>query len=111
MACRSTITLPAGSGEFSLIGSANASVSQADVTGTAGVLIASSTTDRSGLVMKNNNTTGILYFAFTLANATTAIGYPLGPGEAMAMDVAAGQAVYAIASSGTIDVRIIQAGS
>lgn len=111
MTCRSTITLPAGSGEFSLVGNESASVSQVDIGTSASTLIAAATTDRAGLVLKNNNTTGILYFAFSLANATTAIGYPIEPGGAMAMDIAAGQAIFAIADAGTIDVRIIQAGS
>lgn len=100
------------SGESStkLLGAASWAVSQYDVTTTAGLLISAVLTDRQGLIIRNNNTTGILYLAESLANATGLIGYPLNPGESLAMDLQGGAAVYAVGTT-TIDVRVAQAAS
>jgi hypothetical protein len=86
-------------------------VSQADVTTTAGVLIPASLEDRAGLLIKNWSVTSTIFIAEILASATTAIGYPLGPKDAIAMDVAAGSAVYAVSDAGTADIRIVESGA
>jgi hypothetical protein len=76
---------------------------------TAGILIAAELEDRAGLIIKNNNLSGILYIGFD-NTLSTANGYPLAPGESLGMAIAAGQDIYGLASAGTIDVRILQAG-
>lgn len=100
-----------GTGEASvrILGSNEAVAKQSDIS-TVDVLVGAALTDRSGLIVKNNNATGILFVGFTAAEATTGNGYPIGPGESLGMDIAAGQEVYGVASSGTIDVRILEAG-
>lgn len=100
-----------GSGESSvkILGAGDWKVSKIGISGAA-LLIAADLTDRAGLVVKNHSLAPTLYLAETLAKATVGIGYPLGPGEAIAMDLAAGQELYAISSSGTVDVRIIEGG-
>lgn len=102
-----------GAGESStrLLGSSNWQVSQTTATTSPAVLIASSLTDRNGVLIKNWNTTGVLYIGESLAKADPAIGYPLGAKDALAMDIAAGTEVYAVADTGTIDVRIAESGT
>lgn len=103
-----------GTGEASvrILAANEAKASQTDVSTSATLLIPAALNDRAGLVIKNNNATAgnILYIGFTLAEATTGNGYPLGPLEALGIDVSAGQEVYAIGST-TIDVRILEASS
>lgn len=100
------------SGETSarILGAVGWSVSQTTVTAAAGVLITATLNDRSGVLVKHWGTADNLFLAETLLKATSGIGYPLAPRDAVAMDVAAGAAVYAVSDGGPIDVRIIQAG-
>lgn len=101
----------AGEASVKIQGQSNASASQSNVETSAQVVIPSTLDDRVGLVLKNNSASGILYIGFTLAEATLGNAYPLAPGESLGMDLAAGQAIYGLSSSGTIDVRILQAGN
>lgn len=101
-----------GSGESSsrILGSSNWRVSQADVTTTPGLLIPAALTDRNGVLLKNWSGSATIYVAETLLKATTSEGYPLAPKDALAMDIAAGAAVYAVTDAGTGDVRIAESG-
>lgn len=101
--------ITAGQTDVKISGAANFQVSQKTISTTAELLIPASLTDREGLVIKNfsGNT---LYIAETLAKAITGTAYPLSPGESLGMDLASGAELYAVADSGTIDVRIAEAG-
>lgn len=101
-----------GIGESStrLLGSDNWRVQQDTVTTTAAILIPAALTDRNGVLLKNWSGAATIYVAETLLKATSAIGYPLAPKDALAMDIAAGAAVYAVADAGTADVRIAESG-
>lgn len=103
-----------GTGEASvrILAANEAKASQTDVSTTPVLLVPAALNDRAGLVVKNNNFTAghILYVGFSLAEATAAVGYPLGPQEALGIDVAAGQEVYAVGTT-SIDVRIMEASS
>lgn len=103
--------ISAGESSVKIVGAGDWSVEQTTVTTAAAILIASDLTDRSGLVIKNYAGGGVLFVAESLAKATTAIAYPLALGESLAMDLAAGQEIYAVSSSGSIDVRIAQGGA
>lgn len=101
----------AGAASVSVEGSASFEVSQEDVTTTAGTLISASLTDRRGILIRNNSSgSQILYVADTLAKATTSVGYPVPNGGNITLDLQAGAEIFAIADSGTIDVRIVQIG-
>lgn len=101
----------AGLSETKILGSTSLRMSQKDVgSGAPVVLLAASLQDRAGILVKNWSDTGTVYLGGTTGEATTAAGYPLAPKDALAVDLAAGQAVYAIASTGTVDVRIVEAG-
>jgi len=99
-----------GAGETSvrIEGQTSATASKEDIGTTPQVIIPSDMEDRTGLILKNNSTSGILYIGFTLAEL--AEGYPIGPGESLGMDLAGGQSIYGVSSSGTLDIRILQAG-
>jgi hypothetical protein len=102
--------LTAGETSVKILGSADWSVSTASITTVASQVVPSGLSDRNGLVIKNFNSTGILYVAETSGKATSAAGYPIGPGESLAFDLVAGQEIWGVASSGTIDVRLAEAG-
>lgn len=101
-----------GTGEASvrILGANDGSASQLDVGTTATLLVPTALTDRSGIIVKNNGS-GTLYIGFTAGEATVAGGYPLTANESMGMDIAAGAEVYGVADAGTIDVRILEAGT
>lgn len=103
-------TTGSGQSTSKIIGNNNWTVSQQDVTPVPGILIAAALADRAGVLIKNWGTSGNVYVAETLAKATSLIGYPLAPKDAVAMDIAAGAEVYAVSDSGTVDIRIAQSG-
>ncbi len=100
----------AGAASFKLIGNNDLKMSQIDVSTTATSLISASLTDRASVAIKNYNTTGVLFIGGTTGEASTTSGWPVGPQESYVVDVAAGQEIYGIADSGTIDVRISETG-
>lgn len=85
--------------------------SQQTVTTTAALLIPAAIADRKGILIKNWSAGTDVFLGESLAAANTASGYPLSARDAVALDISAGSAVYAVTSSGTADIRIVQAGS
>lgn len=100
----------AGESSVKIVGADTLETSQITVPTAATLLIPVSLVDRNGLIIKNWNTSGSLYIADSALEATVAEGYPIAAGEALSIDIAGGVEVYGIASAGTIDVRILQAG-
>jgi hypothetical protein len=100
-----------GSGDTSIkiSGADSATASSISVTTTPALLIPSSLTDRSGLVLKNYSGS-TLFVGFSASEANSSTGYPLAVGEALGMDVAAGVAIWGVTSSGSSDVRLLEAG-
>jgi hypothetical protein len=101
-----------GAGESSskILGSDNWKVSQVTVGTSAVVLVAAALTDRSGILVKNWSSSQTVYIAETLVKATSAVGYPLAPRDALALDIAAGASVYAISDAANADLRLAEAG-
>ena len=100
-----------GAADDRILGATTATASRINVTTAPLAIVPVALTDRSGVVVKNNNlTAGKLYLGFSAAQAVTTVGYPVGPQEALALDVDAGVAVFAIADAGIIDVRLLEAG-
>lgn len=100
-----------GAGESSshILGSGSLTTSSAVITTSPSALIPFSLTDRNGLVIKHWGGTGNLFVSESLAKLP-ADAYPLGPKDAIAMDIAAGVTLYAVSDSGAIDVRIAESG-
>lgn len=80
-------------------------------TTTPSAVIPASTQDRQGLIFMNYGVGPILYVGFTAMEASAAQGWPLPMGASIAIDLGAGQAIWAAASSGTVDIRIMESGS
>lgn len=105
--------IQSGDASVSINKAASASASQNTMTTTAAAIISASINDRFGFVIRNFEAAGsgqILYVGFSLAEATVANGYPIPPGESMAMDLDSAVTVYGIVETGTVDVRILQGG-
>ena len=115
-ACEFTIHakgLTIGSTDAKLLGAESGDTTQKDITsGAAQVLIPSALTARAGMMIRNFNTAGadILYWAFSAAKATSALGFPLDPGGVATMDIDAGVTIYATSGGATIDVRVVEVG-
>lgn len=83
---------------------------QVIVTSTTALLIPAVLFDRKSLLVKNWSNTTDVYIGES-AGLTSGTGYPLSARDALAIDLAAGSAIYAVTASGTADIRIVQAGS
>lgn len=99
-----------GESTAKILGNDNWKVSQETVGTVAQILIGAALVDRSGVLVKNWSTSQTIYLAETSIKTTTLVGYPLAPKDALAMDIAAGAAVYAISDAPSADVRIAEAG-
>jgi hypothetical protein len=75
------------------------------------VLIPVSSKDRSAIAIKNNSTAGTIYIGETVAKANIAKGWPIGPKDALGLDVQAGVELYAISDGPVCDIRIIESGA
>lgn len=73
------------------------------------VLIPATTENRSSVLIKNLSN-GTLFIGGTLAEANTATGFPVASGESIVIDIAGGQAVYAIGTNVGMDIRYMEAG-
>lgn len=103
--------IQAGLSDTKIIGAENLRMSQKDITtGAPQVLIASALSDRSGVLVKNWSATGNIYVGASSLEATVADGYPLGPKDAISIDIQAGVAIYAVAETSTVDVRLVEVG-
>lgn len=84
--------------------------SQIDVGTSPTLVIPAGLTDRQGLVVRNWSSTITIYVGASAAEATVANGYPIDAKAALGLDLQAGAAVYAVADSGTADIRLLEAG-
>lgn len=100
----------AGESSVKIVGADTLQASQITVGTSPTVLVPVSLVDRNGIIIKNWNTSGALYIADAAADDTVAAGYPIAPGEALSIDIAGGVAIYGRSASGTVDVRILEAG-
>lgn len=104
----------AGASSVTIEGSSNVTVTRTSVTTTAAVLLAAALEDRRGILIENISDlagpSSTIYFAETLAKATTGLGHPIRPGGNVAIDLQAGAELYAVAASGTVAVSVIEAG-
>lgn len=73
------------------------------------VLIPATSENRSSVLIKNLSN-GILYLGGSAEEATIATGFPVAAGESIVIDIAGGQAVYAIGTVVGMDIRYMEAG-
>jgi hypothetical protein len=102
--------ISAGESSVKIVGAADLITDQLTVGNTPTSLIATSLTDRLGLVIRNWSSTDTLYIGETALKATTSAGYPIAPGESLGIDIQAGQSLFGTADPTSVDLRIMQAG-
>jgi hypothetical protein len=101
--------ITSGEASVKILGNTDWGVESTTITTTPSQIIPTSLTDRNGLVIKNNSGVTV-YIAESSAKCTTTVGYPLGAGESLAMDLGAGQQVWGRSASGSADIRYAEAG-
>lgn len=100
-----------GSGEANatISGSTSFSTQKTLVGSTPTILIPFSLDDRNGMSILNTSPSTLMWISESSAKLPLE-AYPIYPGQSFALDVSAGVVIYAQADSGTIDIRIAQAG-
>lgn len=98
-----------GESSVKILGSGSLETSAASVSTTPAVLIPSALVDRNGLSLLNYQGGGILYISEDITKLP-AQAWPVAPGGGWSLDINAGVTIYAVSSSGTLDVRIAQSG-
>lgn len=106
----STRAVSTGSSDTRILGGASLQIGQKTVGSTPTLLIPASLSDRAALAIKNWSTSGIIYIAETAAKANAVTGWPIGPKDALGIDIQAGVEIYATAVDGPCDIRIIESG-
>lgn len=99
-----------GSSDTRILGGASLKMSKKTVNGTPSLLVPASLVDRTALAIKNWSSSGIIYVAETVAKANANDGWPIGPKDALGLDIQAGVELYAVAVDGPCDIRIIESG-
>lgn len=99
-----------GSSDTRILGGASLKVSKKTVNSVASLLVPSSLVDRAAIAIKNWSTSGTIYIGETIAKANQNSGWPIGPRDALGIDIQAGVELYAIAVDGPCDIRIIESG-
>jgi len=99
-----------GSSDTRILGGSTLKVSRKTVNNVVGLLVPASLVDRAAIAIKNWSTSGTIYIAEVQSKANQNNGWPIGPKDALGLDIQAGVELYAIAVGGPCDVRIIESG-
>ena len=99
-----------GSSDTRILGGASLKVSKKTVNNVASLLVPSSLVDRAAIAIKNWSTSGTIYIGESIAKANQNNGWPIGPKDALGIDIQAGVEIYAVAVDGPCDIRIIESG-
>lgn len=99
-----------GSSDTKILGGATLKVSKKIVNSVTSLLVPASLVDRAAIAIKNWSTAGTIYVAETQAKANQNNGWPIGPKDALGLDIQAGVELYASAVDGPCDIRIIESG-
>lgn len=99
-----------GSSDTRILGGATLKVSKKTVNSVTSLLVPASLVDRAAIAIKNWSSSGTIYVAETVAKANQNNGWPIGPKDALGLDIQAGVELYATAVDGPCDIRIIESG-
>jgi hypothetical protein len=99
-----------GSSDTRILGGATLKVSKKTVNSVASLLVPASLVDRTAIAIKNWSSSGTIYVGESVAKANVNNGWPIGPKDALGLDIQAGVELYAIAVDGPCDIRIIESG-
>ena len=99
-----------GSSDTRILGGASLKVSKKTVNSSPTLLVPSSLVDRTAIAIKNWSSSGTIYIGESVAKANANNGWPIGPKDALGLDIQAGVELYATAVDGPCDIRIIESG-
>lgn len=101
-----------GSSDTRILGGASLKVSQKTIGPAPSLLVPASLVDRTAVALKNWSPNHTIYVAETEAKANINDGWPIGPKDALGLDIQAGVELYASTSNNnhTCDIRIIESG-
>ena len=99
-----------GSSDTRILGGASLKVSKKTVNSAPSLLVPASLVDRSAIAIKNWSNSGTIYIGETVAKANINNGWPIGPKDALGIDIQAGVELYATAVDGPCDIRILESG-
>lgn len=99
-----------GSSDTKILGGATLKVSQKTINNVHSLLVPASLIDRAAIAIKNWSSSGTIYIGESVAKANQNNGWPIGPKDALGLDIQAGVELYAIAVDGPCDIRIIESG-
>ena len=99
-----------GTSDTKILGGASLKMSKKTVNSNPTLLVASSLVDRAAIAIKNWSSAGTIYVGETTAKANQNSGWPIGPKDALGLDIQAGVELYASAVDGPCDIRIIESG-
>lgn len=99
-----------GSSDTRILGGASLQISKKTVTSVPSLLVPASLVDRAALAIKNWSSSGTIYIGETIGKANQNNGWPIGPKDALGLDIQAGVELYATAVDGPCDIRIIESG-
>lgn len=100
----------AGIVDTRVVGAGTLTVQQNNVNHVPKVLIAASNSDRSAIAIKNWSTSGTIYIGESISKTNQAKGWPIGPKDALGLDIQAGVTIYAVSDGAVCDIRIIESG-
>jgi hypothetical protein len=100
-----------GSSDTRVLGGTSLKISKKTINGVPSLLVPASLVDRNAIAIKNWSSSGTIYVAETITKANSANGWPIGPKDALGLDIQAGVELYAVADGGPCDIRIIESGS
>lgn len=99
-----------GSSDTRILGGASLKMSQKTINSVPALLVPASLVDRAAIAIKNWSSSGTIYVAESIAKANQNQGWPIGPKDALGIDIQAGVEIYAKAYDGPCDIRIIESG-
>lgn len=99
----------AGESSVKIVGANELQTSAGTVTTSPAILIPANLQDRAGISVLNYSGSGTLFISESSAKLPLE-AWPVPPGAGWSLDIAAGVTIYAVSSSGSLDVRIAQAG-
>lgn len=99
------------SGEVSakVVSPSNATTGRVLVSTVPTLIVAASNSNRSAILLRNTDDNGTLYIGFSEAQASTANGFPVLPGENFMLNISGGQALYGIGTVSPMDIRYVEA--
>lgn len=113
-ACQFTVKargVSSGLASVTILGSNVAKNYITTMTPTPTLIIPVALDGREGIALHNTAASQKVYMSFTLANCNPTVGWEIGPGEKLGLDIAGGVTLYGMVVAGSEVVKVLEAGS